>query len=289
MEDRPHDTRALAQVPSVTAVVVNWNGRDITLDCLRSLSGVSYPDLHILVVDNGSTDGSQEAIRREWPDVELLALPENIRFAGGNNAGILRALEQKSDMVMLLNNDTTIDGEAVRFLVGRMAMEPRCGAVSPKILYYDHKDTIWFAGGDVSMWRGTMSHKGIREKDLGQHNQAIAMDYATGCCVLVQSEVIRQVGLLDESYFMYGEDADWSQRIRSAGYSIWFEPRAMVWHRLSVSAGGHLSWFKLRHKYCSNLRYFVRYARWYHWFVFPWLHVLSMGWSAILFFLKRRR
>jgi GT2 family glycosyltransferase len=260
--------------PAVAAVLVNWNGRDLTLECLRSLGKVGYRPLHLVVVDNGSTDGSVEAIRAEFPGVEVLPQSENLRFAGGNNVGIDRALALGSEHVLLLNNDTVVDPGFVEALVRRMEVEKGCGMVAPKIYYYDVPDMVWFAGGAISFWTGTMKHRGIREHDHGQYDVATRIDYATGCCILVRAAAIRSVGVLDESYFMYGEDADWSMRIRSAGYGVWYEPAAKVWHKLSVSAGGHLSSFKLRNKYLSSIRFFGRYARWYHWFTWPWLSIV---------------
>jgi GT2 family glycosyltransferase len=159
-------------------------------------------------------------------------------------------------------------------MVERMLAEPDTGAVAPKIYYHAHPDLLWYAGGEISFWTGTMKHTGIREKDAGQYDAVRVVDYATGCAVLVPGEVVARVGMLDTGYGMYGEDADWSLRIRKAGYRIVVEPRARVWHRISVSTGGHLSFYKLRHKFVSNFRFFARYARWYHWPVFPWAGVL---------------
>jgi len=110
---------------------------------------------------------------------------------------------------------------------------------------------------------------GIREKDGGQYNEPGETGYATGCCVLVSREIIARVGTMDEGYFMYTEDADWSMRVRRAGYRVLYEPNAFLWHKLSVSAGGHLSGFKLKNKMLSNYRFFARYARWYHCSRFP--------------------
>ena len=273
----------------VAIILVNWNGREITLDCLRSLQAVTYSPLDIVVVDNASTDGSVDAIRTEFPGVHLLAMERNLMFAGGNNAGIAFALERGAELVMLLNNDTTVAPELVSALVARMESEPACGMVVPKIYYHDRPGVIWYAGGEVSFWKGTMSHVGIREIDHGQHDSAGVTTYATGCCILVRAEAIEAVGLLDEAYFMYGEDADWSYRMRLGGYSIWYEPQGKVWHKLSVSTGGHLSRFKLWNKYRSNLRFFVRYARWYHWLVFPWLHFLAIIASTVRYSRSMRR
>jgi GT2 family glycosyltransferase len=133
-----------------------------------------------------------------------------------------------------------------------------------------------------------MKHRGIREVDRGQYDEAAEIGYTTGCCILTRREVIEKVGMLDESYSMYTEDADWSTRVRRAGYSIAYEPQAKVWHKLSVSSGGHLSWFKMKNKYLSNMRFFARYATWYQWLVFPWASLLVNGFAALKYLFTAR-
>jgi GT2 family glycosyltransferase len=275
--------------PAVTIILVNWNGKAVTLDCLASLRALRYPHYRVMVVDNGSTDDSISAIRGAFPGVDIVALGENRRFAGGNNAGMRKAFEEGTELVLLLNNDTLVDPEVLLHLVDRFRREPACGMVAPKIYYADAPDVIWFAGGELSFWTGTMRHTGIRETDHGQYDLVKEIGYATGCCLLTSRAVIEQVGMMDEAYFMYAEDADWSLRVRRAGYRILYEPRARVWHKLSVSAGGHLSFFKLRHKALSNFRFFARYTSWYHWPVFPWLGILVNAFAAMKYFQGRRR
>jgi GT2 family glycosyltransferase len=273
----------------VIIILVNWNGRDVTLDCLGSLHSVTYSPFRIVVVDNGSTDGSVEAIRSRFPDVTVLTMGRNLRFAGGNNAGIRHALDQGAEAVLLLNNDTTVEKEFLDHLVKRLNADAATGATAPKILYHDDPRHIWFAGGGISFWTGTMRHTGIREVDRGQYNTARAIAYASGCCILVKRSVIERIGLLDESFFMYAEDADWSMRIRKAGFVIMYEPASRVRHKLSVSAGGHVSLYKMRHKFVSNLRFFFRHAAWYQWLVFPWLNIIVNGWAAFRYFAGGRR
>ena len=274
--------------PRITVIVVNWNGKDVTLDCLASLQRVHTPSLHVLVVDNGSTDDSVTAIRSQYPAVDVLALQENRRFAGGNNAGIQKAFAEGADFVLLLNNDTVVDPDFLLTLFERFRIGEQCGMVVPKIYYHDAPDRLWYAGGEISFWTGTMRHRGIREVDRGQYDAAVETGYATGCCVLVSRELIARIGQLDESFFIYTEDADWSIRARRAGYRIMYEPRARIWHKLSVSTGGHLSFFKLKNKAFSNFRFFARYARWYHWLTFPWLSVLVNLWDALRYLAQSR-
>ncbi|HEX9657184.1 MAG TPA: glycosyltransferase family 2 protein [Bacteroidota bacterium] len=273
---------------NVFIVIVNWNGREVTLDCLRSLKKLTYREFTIIVVDNASSDGSVESLRSKFPDIIVLEQSNNLRFAGGNNVGIKYAMEHGAEAVLLLNNDTTVHPEFLTHLVERLEGDHATGMVAPKIYYHDDKNRIWFAGGEISFWTGTMKHTGIRKTDRGQHDQHRKIDYATGCCVLVRSSVIEKVGMLDESYFIYTEDADWSMRVSNAGYSILYEPAAKVWHKLSVSAGGHLSSFKIKNKFISNMRFFARYASWYHWLVFPWMSVVANGMAALKYFLRAR-
>jgi GT2 family glycosyltransferase len=270
-------------------VIVNWNGRDVTIDCLRSLAAMEGPPARTLVVDNASTDGSVEVLREMFPDIELITLGRNAGFAGGTNAGIRHALERGAELVVLLNNDTVVDPRSLSYMIDQLDADPRCGVVVPKILYTNPPELIWYAGGKISFWTGSMRHIGIREMDRGQYDIAGTTEYATGCCLLTTASVLRRVGLLDESYVMYGEDADFSWRVRRAGYTIRYEPRARVWHRLSVSAGGHLSVFKMRRKLASLVRFFSRYARWYHWMVWPWMSPLVHAWASAHYLFTRPR
>jgi hypothetical protein len=274
--------------PLVFIIIVNWNGKQDTCACLESLSKISYVNHRIIVVDNASTDDSVNAVRDAYHDVVVLEMARNLRFAGGNNAGIRHALEHGAELLMLLNNDTTVHPEFLTHMVNSLRTGPDIGMVAPKIYYHDNPHTIWFAGGRVSMWTGSMSHIGIREVDNGQFDRPREIEYASGCCILTSKQVIERVGLLDESYHMYTEDADWSTRVRRAGYAIMFEPKAMVWHKLSVSAGGHLSWYKMKNKFLSNLRYFARYASWYHWLVFPWMTIMANAYAGLRYLIRPR-
>jgi len=260
--------------PTVAIIIVAWNGKNDTLECLQSLRGLTYSNHRIILVDNGSTDGTVAAVRSSFPDVTILEMGRNLRFAGGNNKGIEFALGKGADYVLLLNNDTVVEKEFLSTLVKRMQSDDRIGMVAPKVLYYTPPNRIWFAGARIRYWLGTIAHIGIREEDRGQHNTPGETDYATGCCVLARKAVIESIGMLDESYFMYVEDVEWSVRATKNGFRVIYEPRSEIRHKVSVSAGGNLSLFKLRNKYISQMRFFGRHARWYHWLVFPWLSIL---------------
>jgi GT2 family glycosyltransferase len=251
--------------PSVVAIVVNWNGRELLEPCISTLLASTYPNLSIVVVDNASTDGSQDFVRSRFPTVRLLANDRNVRFAGGVNAGVRIALNESADYVFVLNNDTETAPDTVAALVAAARERPRAAFLGPMIYYADAPTTIWSFGGKVSYWTGNIRHVGIREVDRGQHAQVLDVDYVTGCALLGSTAAIRSIGLMDEDYCMYNEDTDWCVRARELGYSVLAVPGAKVWHRVSMSSGGGLSSFKVYHRLRSTLRFFGRHARPYHW------------------------
>jgi len=255
--------------PLVYIIVLTWNGKQDTIECLRSLQKVSYQNFKILLVDNASSDGTVDAVRKEFHNVEMIINDANLRFAGGNNVGIRKALDQGAKYILLLNNDTVVEKDFLSHLVDVAEREKRSGMVGPKIYFHSDPNRLWYAGGKIEWWKGWISHVGVREKDTGQYNSQSLTDYITGCCILVRREVIEKIGVLDESYFIYGEDADWCLRAARVRYSLLYVPSAVIWHKLSVSTGGHLSWFKNWNKLKSQLRLMARYARWYHWLTIP--------------------
>jgi GT2 family glycosyltransferase len=274
--------------PLVYILIANWNGKVMTLECLESLRSITYRPCRTLVIDNASRDGSPEAIARAHPEVELLVQEHNLRYAGAMNAGMRHALAHGAEFVLVMNNDVIVDRGLVSALVAAAQKDPTVGLVAPKILYHTPPTQIWYAGGKISFWTGTMWHVGIRERDCGQYEVPGPTEYATGCCVLARRALIERVGMLDESYYIYAEDADWSVRAHRAGVGVVYEPAGVLWHRVSISTGGNLSFFKLKNKFRGNLRFFARYASWYHWLVFPWLSLAANAWAMLTYLLRRR-
>ncbi len=222
--------------PLVLAVVVNWNRGKDTLECLRSLEQQTYPRMGIIVVDNGSEDGSPESIQRNFPEVELIRLSRNTGFAGGFNRGIERALSQGGDYVLILNNDTVSDRRMVEKLAG--TMRPGDGVAFPKIYYYDDPRRIWSVGARRQFLTLEMTDKATGQVDRGQWEEVQERDYATGCALLVRREVFEKVGLFDERYFAYYEDLDFSFRVKEAGFRMLLVPEARLWHKVALSSGG---------------------------------------------------
>jgi GT2 family glycosyltransferase len=251
-------------VKTLTVIVLHWNGYADTAALLPTLARCRVPEgwrARVLVVDNGSTDGSGARLAAEFPEIELLSLDSNRMFAGGNNAGLRLALERGDDAIMLLNNDTEADPGLYERLLLALAQNPGAGAVAPLIYYAPPGDAIWFAGAVCIPALGFTAHRGIRSRDHGQYREIETSGYLTGCCLLAPSEVWKRVGLLDESYFIYAEDADWSLRARAAGYALLFVPTARLWHKVSSSSGGASNPWKTYHVLRANMRLFSNHAR----------------------------
>jgi hypothetical protein len=225
----------------VVVVVLNWNGRADTLACLDSLRAVSREDVQILVVDNGSTDGSVPAIRVAHPGLELVETGRNLGYAGGNNVGIERAVAAGADFVLVLNNDTTCAPDLVDRLLEAAARHPRAGLLCPRMLYMDEPHRVWFDGARWNPAGLTFAFPGKDrdERELGAANHET--DYACGAALFVRAEVVRQVGAFDERYFLVWEESDWCYRARQAGWSSMVVPSARIWHKVGASFGSEAS------------------------------------------------
>ncbi len=255
----------LSKSPKVCCVVLTWNDRANVLACLKSLSQVVYPNLEIVVSDNGSTDGTIQAIREQYPQFHLLENGENLYWAGGNNVGLTYALAAQADYVILLNNDTVVAPEMIPKLVQAGEADRSIGLLAPKIYYHDRPELVWYAGARVSMWRGLLWHVGIRQPDRGQFDRQAEVDYVTGCALMVRRQVLEQIGLIDTAFVAYGEDVDFSFRARRAGWRLVMVPSAIMWHKVSAY-WGVVSVRKTRQKLRSNLILYRRYAPVWSWF-----------------------
>jgi GT2 family glycosyltransferase len=222
--------------PSVAIILVNWNGYDLTKSCVKSLNHLTYTNFSVILVDNGSEDKSVERLKNEFPDLTYLQNKENLGFTGGNNIGILYALEKNFGYVLLLNNDTVAEPEFLEPMVAFLEKNPTYGAAQPKILFEGKRNTIWNAGGGYFKWLEMTWSVGIGEKDNGQFDREKDTPWITGCCFLVKTSCIRQTGLLDNGYFAYYEDVDWSFRMKKNGFRLRYIPTSVVYHVVGASS-----------------------------------------------------
>ena len=236
----------------VFVVILNFNGWQDTIECVKSLNKIK-PDgkfeVEVLIIDNASSNDSVEKLNGQLSSATLLENPKNLGFSGGCNEGARYALKNGADYVVFLNNDTIVDSNLVSELV-TAAEDEEVGGVVPKIYFekgyefhkkrYGAKDlgrVIWYAGGEMD-WENLIGKNiGVDEVDRGQYDERRETELATGCCFMIRSDVLENVGLFDDRYFLYYEDADFSQRMRRAGYKIIYEPDAKVWHKNAESSG----------------------------------------------------
>lgn len=216
--------------PYVISVVLNTNRRDDTLDCLASVDQSTYPHHSVIVLDNNSTDGSADAIRSRYPQVQVVALEENLGYAGNNNAGIEIALAQGADWVFVLNEDTVVDPGCLEKLVAAGGQEAKIGIVGPMVYHFDEPEVIQSGGGVLGQyWEGC--HLAKDEQDVGQRSEIKRVEWVSGCAIMVRKEVIESVGMLDPRFFYYWEETEWCLRAGKAGWKIMHVPAAKLWHK----------------------------------------------------------
>jgi GT2 family glycosyltransferase len=226
--------------PHVTFIILNWNQYELTLDCLESLGKLEYTKFDVIVVDNGSTDGSVEKIRQAYPNCGIIENKENLGYSEGNNVGIRRALEQETEFIFLLNNDTLVDPQMLSRLVVEAQQDPTVGITGPTMFYADPPTMLW-GGRNWVNWRKT---RVVRER-MGEtvertflENQPpIEAMYIDSCAILVRSQVFKEIGLMDNRFFINFDDIDLCLRARKAGYKIIYVPSAVMWHRISAAMG----------------------------------------------------
>jgi GT2 family glycosyltransferase len=217
---------------NVYIVVLNWNRWPDTAACLASLQRLHYEHYKVVVVDNGSTNDSTARLRNDYPWITLIETGRNLGFAGGCNAGIRRALSDGADFVWLLNNDTTADSEALRFMVEAANRDPRIAAVGSAIYdMHEPRELQAWGGGHINFLLGRSRHflNPVSDREI---------DYITGASLLLRRSALQSVGLLDEGFFFSWEDADLGMRLRRAKWKLAVAGESKIWHKETASLSG---------------------------------------------------
>ena len=217
------------------AVTVNWNRPDDTIECVRSILSGGYDDIGLVVVDNGSGDGSVEKMRKALPEATIIANSTNEGYVKGANKGIRMALDAGATHILIINNDAIGEGKFIVQLKEALDRHPEAGLVSPKILYYN-SDRIWFSGGTFNNWLGYSKHTSMDEINDGKGVEG-EQDFITGCSIMVRADLFRKIGLFDEQYNIYGEDIDFCIRAKDNGFISLYTPDTIVYHKVSLSTG----------------------------------------------------
>jgi GT2 family glycosyltransferase len=226
-----------ADRPLASIVIPNWNGAHHLPVCLDALQGQTYPHIEVILVDNGSTDGSKALVREKYPQVRLLALKSNLGLTGGNNAGFRMA---QGEILISLNNDTEAHPLFVESLVTALQEHPEAGMAAAKMLLFDRRDHIHSAGDGYGT-DGIPFNRGVWEKDEGQYDEPGWIFGGCGGAVAYRRATLDDIGLFDESFFMYCEDVDLNWRAQLTGWRCWYTPQAIVYHKLSATGGGPIA------------------------------------------------
>ncbi len=243
------------ELPLVSVVILNWNGLPYVITCLKSVLASDYPRFLVIVIDNGSTDGSDKAIEMQFPNVLLYKMENNLGYAAGNNIGIVESLNKGCDYILLLNNDTEVPPNMIYSVVSDMLQNPQAGVVGVKIYLLEEPDRFWAVGG---VFRSNRLHTlGINEHDHGQYNN-VKLDFVFGCGILVKSEVFEKIGLLDTRFFFYYEDIDLCLRAKKAGFDVLLASEATLKHKKRLESQ-RASKFKAYQYERSRILFYCKY------------------------------
>jgi GT2 family glycosyltransferase len=223
-------------LPLVSIITINWNSLPVTCEFLESIKKQNtYPNIEVIVVDNHSKECPAAKLEAVYPEIILIRNDKNLGFSGGNNTGMAHA---KGDYFFIVNNDTEFTPGLIEGLLEIFEQYPDAGAVSPKFHYFFQKGTIEYAGFEsVNIFTGRNGMVGSRQKDEGQYDQVTVTNYAHGGGMLVPRKVVEEVGLMNETFFLYYEELDWCTQIKKKGYKIYYQPKSLIYHKESMTTG----------------------------------------------------
>ena len=261
--------------PKVFIIILNWNGKEVLRECLESIEKIDYPNYEVIVVDNGSTDGSQKMIKEKFPYVHLIENDKNEGVAEGQNIGIRYALEKKTDYVFITNNDTTLDKNILKELLKVIEGDDKIGIAGPIVYWANDPERIQFSGGMINWKKGQGHLLEAGKIDKGQHSVK-NVDYVG--LVFISSDMLKEVGFYNSNYFAYWEDAELCTRVKKAGYKVVCVSNAKVWHKGSYTTkkiSGFFEYYNTRNsflfmkkhatkgQYLSFLLYFFGFRFWF--------------------------
>jgi hypothetical protein len=237
--------------PKVAATILNYNRWRDTLECVTSLQKCLYPSVEIILVDNGSTDGSFEQLKEAFPKVDIIATGKNLGYAEGINTALVCAQKKNPKYILVLNNDTVVEPDFLSPLVAAMEENGNTAAACGTIYCHHERTKIWYGGGKLIPWRGLAIHeqKGL-VVEPSSLNGPRKVSFVTGCMLLFRASLLEEIGYIDERFFMYLDDVEWSARILAKGYDLLYVPKAVIYHKV---LGEKESAFKLYYSVRNRL------------------------------------
>lgn len=225
----------MPNAPLISIISVNYKQKQATIDFLKSLHTLSYKNIEVILVDNESSEDFTDVFSDAYKDVIYIREERNLGFAGGNNIGLKKA---RGDFFFFLNNDTEVTPHCIEPILELFNTDTSIGLVSPLIKFHWQKDLIQYAGF-TDMQKFTLRNEalGYKETDKGQYTLPTKTYFAHGAAMMVRKEVLDTVGAMSEKFFLYYEEHDWCERIRQAGFSIYFQPLSVIYHKESLATG----------------------------------------------------
>ena len=258
--------------PKVIVLTLNFNGRSLLADCITSYLANDYPNFEMVVIDNGSQDGSENYIRYTYPEVTCIRSNENLGYSGGFNLGLKYAFEEKkADFALITNNDVKVDNKVISALVEAANQDPQRGFITGKVYFFDRPDTLQTVGKSEDYLRWNGEHIGGKEIDKGQYDKPAERVFIDDIFTLVRREVYEKIGGYDTTFFLQSEEYDWQARAKLAGYKFYYTPFAKIWHKDSITIGKWTpvkAYYDARNPLIVVLRYkdpdFFRRYFWWH-------------------------
>lgn len=242
----------------VAVIIVNYNGIDDTRESIESILRQQV-ETEIIVVDNASARCEGREIEKEYQKAKVIFSEKNVGFAGGNNLGIKYALGKGTEYILLLNNDTVIDKNMITNL---LAEADSTTVAVPAMYFHSEPDALWYGGGIINKWTGNVKHMNWIKKRR--------CDFATGCCMLIHRDILETIGKMDESFFMYCEDVDYSIRIKKAGIVLKYVPAAKLWHKVGKTSGGNESALSIYYNTRNRLACIKKHKSYFYWSAYPY-------------------
>lgn len=266
-----------ARVPArVFAVVLALNNCEDTLECLQSVTALAHPDVRVVLVDNGSTDGTPALVRERFPSAHVIENGRNLGVPAGYNVGFAYSLEACADYILMLNNDTVVAPDMLSALLADAASDPKTGILMPKVLYYGSDDRVWSGGWRYRRFPPAIVLDGSEQPGRTRDETPRLIEYAPSCGLLIHRHAFERAGLFDPGYLFLYDDWDFSERVRAHGLHIRYVPRARMWHKVSRTTGGPRSRLFWHTFAASGVRFYRRHGR-PVWFALP----IHMGYIAV--------
>jgi GT2 family glycosyltransferase len=279
----------------VAIILLNWNSYEHTANCIASLQKVTPANFDVIVVDNGSKDGSGLALQQKFTQIKYIQAPTNLGFAGGNNKGFEYAIAYGYQYALMLNNDTFVEPNFLALLVSYLDSHPTVGAIQPKIFFNNNRQKIWNGGSYFLSWLGWTYSKNYMRSAGPAQNKFAEVDWITGCALLVRTSIVQKIGALNDNFFIYYEDVDFSFRIRQAGYKLMFHPQSVIYH---IAGMANKAKVKGKEGYANPYVHYLNfrnhiwvlktYIKWYQWPT-TLLTLFAYSLAIMLYFVLRWR